>query len=347
MNFFNKLQTCPQGQTSYTIKAGDTLYKLAQTYGVTVQSIIAANPGINPNNLQIGQHICIPSTSPSTCPVGKFSYIIKAGDSLYKLAQTYGVTVQSIIDANLGIDLSVLHIGTQICIPQQAPTVCPSGTFSYTIKAGDTLYKLAQTYNVTVQSIIDANPGVNLTILHIGQKICIPQSIPSTCPSGSISYIIKAGDTLYKLAQIYGVTVQSIVDINPGINPNNLQIGQAICIPSTTPPSTCPTNSFSHTIESGDTVYKLAQTYGVTPQSIININPGINPNNLQIGQVICIPNPPSNCPLDSFPYVIKSGDTVYKLAQIYKVTTQSILDLNPGINPNALQIGQIICIPLI
>ena len=123
-------------------------------------------------------------------------------------------------------------------------------------------------------------------------------------------YTIKSGDTLYKLARIkYNTTVDAIMRLNPGINPNNLQIGQVICIPEgTTPPRQCPTGSFSYTIKSGDTLYKLAITYNTTVEAIMAINPGINPTNLQIGQVILYTtrnNPPRQCPTGSFPYTIK------------------------------------------
>jgi spore germination protein len=53
------------GYILYTIKAGDTFYKLSLAYGVSVESIIAANPGVNPNNLRVGQQIRIPKAAPT------------------------------------------------------------------------------------------------------------------------------------------------------------------------------------------------------------------------------------------------------------------------------------------
>ncbi|WP_143037621.1 LysM peptidoglycan-binding domain-containing protein, partial [Sporanaerobacter sp. PP17-6a] len=89
--------------------------------------------------------------------------------------------------------------------------------------------------------------------------------------------------------QRFNVSVQAIINANPGINPNNLQIGQVICIPTMVGPTpSCP-NGFLYTIRSGDTLFALGQRFNVGVQAIINANPGINPNNLQIGQVICIP----------------------------------------------------------
>jgi LysM repeat protein len=51
---------CPAGTTPYIIRAGDTFFSLARRFNTTVQAIIAANPGVDPNRLQIGQRICIP-----------------------------------------------------------------------------------------------------------------------------------------------------------------------------------------------------------------------------------------------------------------------------------------------
>jgi LysM repeat protein len=91
------------------------------------------------------------------------------------------------------------------------------------------------------------------------------------------------------LAQRYNTTVEAIMAINPGINPNNLQIGQVICIPGgTPPPTTCPPGSFAYTVKAGDTLWNLASRYNTTVEAIMAINPGINPNNLRVGQVICI-----------------------------------------------------------
>jgi peptidoglycan endopeptidase LytF len=173
--------------------------------------------------------------------------------------------------------------------------------------------------------------------------------IEGKCPSGSFPYTIKSGDTLYALARKYNTTVEAIMRINPGIDPNNLQIGQVICIPQAAPPvPSCP-NGFLYTIRPGDTLFALSQRFGVSVQAIINANPGIDPNNLQIGQIICIPQaapipPLPPCP-NGFYYTIRPGDTLFTIAQRFNVPVQEIINANPGIDPNNLQIGQVICIP--
>lgn len=170
------------------------------------------------------------------------------------------------------------------------------------------------------------------------------------CPAGSFPYTIKSGDTLYLLAIRYNTTVEAIMKLNPGIDPNNLQIGQVICIPDTSvsPLPPCP-YGFYYTIKPGDTIYKLSQQFGVSVEAILMANPGIDPNNLQVGQVICIPQgmphpEPPPCPNGVY-YKVKPGDTLYTIAQSFNVTVQAILMANPGIDPNNLQVGQILCIP--
>ena len=112
--------------------------------------------------------------------------------------------------------------------------------------------------------------------------------IEHRCPPGSFAYTIRSGDTLFQLARRFNTTVEAIMAINPGIDPNNLQIGQVICIPQAAPTPHCP-NGFLYTIRPGDTLFLLSQRFNVSVQAIIAANPGIDPNNLQIGQVICIP----------------------------------------------------------
>ena len=286
--------TCPEGTFAHTIKAGDTLYSLAQLYHTTVENILAVNPGIDPNNLKIGQKVCIPLTIPAACPEGTITHTIQSGDTFYNLAKQYNTTVEAIQAANPGVNPNNLQIGEKICIPKGTtpPRVCPTGTFAYTIRSGDTFYNLAKQYNTTVEAIQAANPGVDPNNLQIGQVICIPEKTtpPRVCPKGTFAYTIKSGDTFYNLARQYNTTVEAIQAANPGVNPNNLQIGQVICIPEkTTPPRVCPKGTFAHTIKSGDTFYNLARQYNTTIEAIQRANPNANPNNLIIGDTLCIP----------------------------------------------------------
>ena len=210
------------------------------------------------------------------------------------LAQRFGTTVEAIQQANPGVDPRNLQIGQVICIPVKKtppPPKCPNG-FLYTIQAGDTFFLLAQRFGTTVEAIQQANPGVDPRNLQIGQVICIPVKPPTQVPPcpGGFHYSIAPGDTFFLLAQRFGTTVAAIQQANPGVDPNNLQIGQIICIP-VTPPVACP-GGFLYTVQAGDTFFLLAQRFGITVQALEQANPGIDPQNLPVGGLLCIPVAP-------------------------------------------------------
>lgn len=104
----------------------------------------------------------------------------------------------------------------------------------YTIQSGDTLYKIANKYNTSIDELVRLNGLTRPQSLAIGQNIFIPNEsteIPTT-------YIVMKGDTMYKIAQMYNISLESLILANPQINnPNLIQIGQVINIPTTTKPN--------------------------------------------------------------------------------------------------------------
>ena len=110
----------------------------------------------------------------------------------------------------------------------------------------------------------------------------------SPCPRGTISYRIKSGDTFHNIAQRFNTEVAAIISVNPGVDPKNLHVGQNICIPVRRKVVPCsPANRY--VIKAGDTFSKLAQRYGLSVAALTAVNPGVDPLNLQVGQIICLP----------------------------------------------------------
>lgn len=110
----------------------------------------------------------------------------------------------------------------------------------------------------------------------------------SVCRRGTIPYRVKPGDTFATLAHRFNTTIESITVVNPGINPKNLRVGESICIPVRRSVVPCPPGN-RYFIKAGDTFSKLAHRYGLSSATISALNPGVDPLNLQVGQVICLP----------------------------------------------------------
>jgi spore germination protein YaaH len=105
------------------------------------------------------------------------------------------------------------------------------------------------------------------------------------CSSGRF-WRVRSGDTLYNIAIRTQTTIDILLALNPGIIPENLQIGSLICLPPEVPP--CASGIFWR-VAPGDTLYQIAIATNTTVQRLLELNPGIDPNNLQIGQNICLP----------------------------------------------------------
>lgn len=170
------------------------------------------------------------------------------------------------------------------------PRQCPPNTFLYTIQQNDNLIRIANKFNVPIPAILSANPQINYySILYVNDTLCIPaQPVYPPCPEGNY-YRIKPGDTFYKIALFFNVSLDDLLEANPGANPDTLFVGQVICIPLATPPVRCPESTTEYTIKAGDTFYKLSGQFNTTVEELIKLNSDLNPNALLIGQKICIP----------------------------------------------------------
>ncbi|MCL6448902.1 MAG: LysM domain-containing protein [Armatimonadetes bacterium] len=103
------------------------------------------------------------------------------------------------------------------------------------------------------------------------------------CPSGRY-WRVEAGDTFYLIALRTGTTIAELERLNPGVDPNNLQIGQLICLPA----QVCPSGVY-WIVAAGDTLSSIARATGTTVEKLLELNPHVDPQNLQIGQAICLP----------------------------------------------------------
>ena len=105
----------------------------------------------------------------------------------------------------------------------------------YTINEGDTLYSIAEKYELPVSLLMKVNGIDNPYNLQIGTRLCIPgtedqlpdreEELPRR------THTVIAGDTLYLIAKKHGVRLDSLMRANPDIDPYNMLIGTELCIP--------------------------------------------------------------------------------------------------------------------
>lgn len=262
-----------EGDT-YTVRPGDTLYSIALKLNTTVNDLKQLN-NLTSNNLSIGQTLQIPQKQ---IEEEYELYTVQPGDTLYRIATRYNLDVNDIIDYN-NLETTVLTTGQTLRIPKEG-TIEDSDKNIYIVKAGDTLYSIAQTNGVTVDQLKTLN---NLTsnVLSIGQQLQIAQN--GIDESEYIVYQVVPGDTLYSIASRYNTKVDSIKAYNNLTN-DTLTIGQVLQIPA----DTIDTTYQNYTITRGDTLYAIARRFNTTVDAILSLN-DLDAANLQVGQTIRIP----------------------------------------------------------
>ena len=206
----------------YTVKKGDNLYNIAKKNNTTVEELKKIN-NLTTNNLSIGMKLNL-SQEPE---IGNNIYVVKEGDTLYRIASQNNTTVDIIKSLN-NLTSNILAIGQKLLIPKTEIIKIPDTNTNYSIKLGDTLYSIAKKFNTTVTNIKQLNNLVNDNI-SIGQNIKIPLTEYNEVPTTTINYIVKPGDTLYSIAREYNTTINNIKSKN-NLTSNLLLVGQSILI---------------------------------------------------------------------------------------------------------------------
>ncbi|MBM7570786.1 LysM peptidoglycan-binding domain-containing protein [Aquibacillus albus] len=153
----------------------------------------------------------------------------------------------------------------------------------HVVRSGETLWQIANRYNVKMNAVVVANELPNPNQLVVGQSLVIPT--PGT------SHIVKYGETLWSIAQQYGVPIASIVQANQLTDPNVLYPGINLIIPPIT-----------HQVQPGEALWQIANQYGTTVQSIINENQIENPNLIYPGTLLIIPRPKPTIDVNAYTY---------------------------------------------
>lgn len=196
------------------------------------------------------------------------------------------------------------------------------------------------------------------------------------CPRGASYYTWRTGDTVQAVAQANGTTVQAMQVLNPDVNFSSIPAGTEICLPSQS--YTCISGA-PYAVQAGDTFTSIAARLGITTYELAERNPGVDPGNLLIGQVLCIPEgdaspdqpaqpdspmlptpsvpsrpstPPivivptqPACPAGYARAAVVAGETYADLLVKHNVSYRAMRSANPRLSPGYLIAGQTYCAP--
>lgn len=172
-------------------------------------------------------------------------------------------------------------------------------------------------------------------------------------------YTVKRGDSFYLIAQRTGVTLRELINANPQIPPSRLTVGDVLCIPysdclnqpaqdpSNTPitdnNSVCPANRRA-IVQQGQTASDLQLQYNLSYYTLQNANQGVNLDAIKSGDVVCIPQENTACPVQRT-IVVGEIDSLNSIAMANRVTVADLLKANPCIAPEDFTPGTVIKLP--
>lgn len=181
-----------------------------------------------------------------------------------------------------------------------------NGSIIHTVGQGHTLWAIAARYGVTVSEILYLNGLPEDALLVPGQQIFIRlgEGIPlPPTPTPRLTYTVRSGETLWTIAAMNHISVETLMWLNHIDEETILQPGQEIILnlaPGQAPPPT-PTPQLAHIVQSGDTLWSVALQYGLTLEQLVALNGLSAEAVLNIGQELYIRPPDTPTPEPTLP----------------------------------------------
>ena len=388
------------GRYATDTRYASKLNQLIQTYGLT--------------QYDAGGSSTASPARPQAPATGGGSYTVQAGDSYWRIANKYGISIEELQRLN-GTSSYFLYPGQSLVVPGSASTTSGSASStsssttstrsaapvaggSYTVQAGDSYWRIANKYGISIQELQRLN-GTSDYTLHPGQSIKVPgsgtnasassnsssasTSTTSAAPAAGGSYTVQAGDSYWRIANKYGISISELQRLN-GTSDYNLYPGQSLKVPgsgssssasassngtstSTSTTSAAPAAGGSYTVQAGDSYWRIANKYGISISELQRLN-GTSNYFLYPGQSLKVPGSgsasttpaPAATTASTTPapaetpapapstgggnYTVQAGDSYWRIANKYGISISELQRLN-GTSNYFLYPGQSIKVP--
>ena len=264
----------------YVVKRGDSFYLIAHKLGVPLRDLLAANRDIHPARLMVGDVLCVPreeDDSPQTGGLG--------GSGTTQTTQNTGTTPST------GTTQTTQATGA-------APSTGTTQTTQVTGMAQATGTTQTTQVTGTVQATGMAQATGTTQATGATQATGTTQAVQPTCMTGQIApdttlsctedeqWTVQKGQTVSDL-QLRGlVSRHTLETANPGVDFENLRVGQSVCIPKDNVPCELPE---TYTLAATETLEAVAMRFNLPVASLLRANPCLAPQDFEGGVTVILP----------------------------------------------------------
>ncbi len=235
--------------TTHTVEDGETLRMLAARFGISPETIMAANGLRNPDLLHVGQDLVI-------LPTDGVLYTVRAGESIRRVAERFGVDTMDIVKANDLGDPDVVQPGTQLVVPGVTPRIPRS---------------------VAVALGVDAEQQAAV----VGGGVPLPIDVTAYTVPSTRTYEVQPGDTLAGIADTFGVDVSTILSSNGVDDPDTIKPGSELRI--------LPVKGLEYTVQPSETLADISYKYQVDLGLLLDYNDLNDPDVIRVGAKLVVP----------------------------------------------------------
>lgn len=327
--FLASAATAVNADSVHRVVKNDTVWALSQKFGVSIKSIEQLNHiDQNTNMIYVGQDLQIPNKDAQAPKNNTHTYTVQSGDSLWAIAQKFNTSVDHLKQLN-GLTSNLIYVGQTLKVdgqasaqPAKAATPAPAKTVAQPVQqqapvakasVASSTQKAAPVQQPSVQSTVKSTPAVQSTV----KQTPVASSVSSAAPASSATQAQPATSSVATSKVAPAVSSSSATTVSSSQAPVSSSASSASVssssasqqtvassVSSAAPASSVSSQSSSKqpviaanhttaTVKSGDSLYAIAQEYGVSVASLREANPNLG-NSLTVGQSLIVNNPTKN-----------------------------------------------------
>ncbi len=298
---------------------------------------------------------------------------VKEGETLQSIAKQYRVTPYTILQLNKELKSTEdVKPNTLLVIPldgtprpndpkiekeEKLPQIEPLGFKRHRVRRKETIFSITQRYEISEEQLKKYNRDLYASPLKKGMVLQIPEFPELEEDESALDfemYTVQPKETRWSIAHKYGITIDSLVTLNPDLpkNMSYLAEGQELKVPRPKGDSLEEQTVAlfeSYTVPKSIGLFRISQNYGISTDSIIKLNPEIiEQNGLKEGMVLRLPRQKPKSEIvntDNYIfYEVKPKQTLFSLTRNLQISRDSLFDLNPELE-NGLKAGMVLKLP--